>query len=321
MSATAELIADRGEAAAGEEFFRCRPFLDAEGATHTLRIEAGEGELLAPIVVRDVPGGGARDAISPYGYPGLAGAVAEPVDPASVDFSATGLVSVFLRHALGDPPLAGAAERNVVQVADPELPPKSRGSDRNRINRNRRAGYEVRLVPGPSAGAEDRAGFRAAYEETMRRNAAARALLLRGRLLQPRARIGALATGPGRGAGRRRRRRLARRPQRRLPPLLPQRQRRLAPARLADEEPRRRPGRARRLAGAAAQPRWRDRPRRPPRGVQAGLRQPRAGLVGLRDRLRRGRLRSSQRRPTRERASSPPTGPRASCAVRAGSGP
>jgi len=203
VSATAELIADRGEAAAGEEFFRCRPFLDAEGATHTLRIEAGEGELLAPIVVRDVPGGGARDAISPYGYPGLAGAVAEPVDPAAVDFSATGLVSVFLRHALGDPPLAGAAERNVVQVADPELPPKSRGSDRNRINRNRRAGYEVRLVPGPSAGAEDRAGFRAAYEETMRRNAAARRYFFEAdyfnRALESERSLLALVEAPGGG--------------------------------------------------------------------------------------------------------------------------
>ncbi len=38
--ARAELIEDRGEAAAGEEFFRSRPFLDAEGVTHTLRIEA-----------------------------------------------------------------------------------------------------------------------------------------------------------------------------------------------------------------------------------------------------------------------------------------
>ena len=35
----AELIADRGEAAGGDEFFRSRPFLDAEGVTHTLRIE------------------------------------------------------------------------------------------------------------------------------------------------------------------------------------------------------------------------------------------------------------------------------------------
>ena len=70
--ATAELIADSGAAAASEEFFRSRPFLDAEGVTHTLRIDAEGGELLAPLIVREIPGaGGGCDAISPYGYPGI----------------------------------------------------------------------------------------------------------------------------------------------------------------------------------------------------------------------------------------------------------
>ncbi len=169
MSAVAELIADRGEAAADGEFFRSRPFLDAEGVTHTLRIEAGERELLAPLVVRDISGTDHRDATSPYGYPGIAGPPGAPVDPASIDFGATGLVAVFIRHALGAPPLTGATERNVVQIADHELPPKSRSSDRSQINRNRREGYQVRLVPGAEAGAADRAGFLAAYEQTMRR--------------------------------------------------------------------------------------------------------------------------------------------------------
>ncbi|HEX6229604.1 MAG TPA: GNAT family N-acetyltransferase [Solirubrobacterales bacterium] len=184
MSGSAELIADRGEAAANEEFFRSRPFLDAEQVTHTLRIEAEGAELLAPLIVRGIPDSDRRDAISPYGYPGLAAAAgvdqrivrADPdtaPDPERIDFSATGLVSIFIRHALGDPPLAGAVERNVVQVADPELPPKSRPSDRNQINRNRRAGYEVRIVAGPETGAADRDGFRAAYAQTMRRASAA----------------------------------------------------------------------------------------------------------------------------------------------------
>ena len=70
-TAKAELLEDRGEAAADDQFFRCRPFLDAEGATHTLRIESDAGELLAPLIVREIPGTGERDAISPYGYPGL----------------------------------------------------------------------------------------------------------------------------------------------------------------------------------------------------------------------------------------------------------
>ncbi len=89
------------------------------------------------------------------------------------NWSATGLVSAFIRHTLGEPPLTGAAERNVVQIADPALPPKSRSSDRNQVNKNRRAGYEVELVPGPETTAAQRAGFLAAYEQTMRRTGAA----------------------------------------------------------------------------------------------------------------------------------------------------
>jgi hypothetical protein len=186
--ARAELIGDRGGAAASEEFFRSRPFLDAEGVTHTLRIEAAEAELLAPLIVRGIGADPAheRDAISPYGYPGMAlrGATSDidhprggstsaaPLDPATIDWSGTGLVSAFIRHALGEPPLAGSSERNLVQIADPQLPRKSRGSDRNQVNKNLRNGYEVRLVPGPATTAPDRAGFFAAYTQTMRRTGA-----------------------------------------------------------------------------------------------------------------------------------------------------
>jgi hypothetical protein len=179
----AELIEDGGAAAAGEEFFRSRPFLDAEGVTHTLRIESANGTLLAPLIVREIGDGPERDAISPYGYPGLtpafgaadldhprAGSRSDvPLDPGGIDFSATGLVSVFLRHTLAGPPLASARERNLVQVADPALPAKSRGSDRNQINKNLRRGYELAIVPGPETSAAQRAGFLAAYEQTMRR--------------------------------------------------------------------------------------------------------------------------------------------------------
>ncbi len=186
--AVAELLADGGAAAESEEFFRSRPFLDAEEVTHTLRIAAGDTEFLAPLVVREIPGGEGVDAISPYGYPGLvppSGAkwtVDAPMGGTTVhsalgveqaDWSATGLVSAFIRHTLGEPPLAGATERNIVQIADPALPPKSRSSDRNQINRNRRAGYEVELVSGPETNAAQRAGFLSAYEQTMHRTAAA----------------------------------------------------------------------------------------------------------------------------------------------------
>jgi hypothetical protein len=185
-SASAELIEDRGEAASGDEFFRSRPFLEAEGVTHSLRIAGEGGELVAPLIVREIDGGPERDAISPYGYPGLVftdrasdidhtrgGSISDvPLDPAEIDFIGTSLITIFLRHTLSEPPLAGTSERNVVQIADPELPPKSRPSDRNQINKNLRRGYELALVPGPETSAVQRAGFLAAYEQTMRRTGA-----------------------------------------------------------------------------------------------------------------------------------------------------
>jgi hypothetical protein len=191
-TARAELIADAGAAAADDQFFRSPPFLEAEGVTHSLRIESEEGELVGPLIVREIPGTDQRDATSPYGYPGLAwgegrghslpdalalGSVRTGVppalQPAGIDFSGTGLVSVFIRHALGPPPLAGATERNVVQIADPELKPKSRPSDRRQVRRNLEAGYVLELVPGSEATPEQRAGFLAVYEQTMRRAGAA----------------------------------------------------------------------------------------------------------------------------------------------------
>jgi hypothetical protein len=172
-AATAELIPDRGEAAASEEFFRSRPFLEAEDATHTLRIESKGAQLLAPLIVREIEGTGERDAVSPYGYPGFAAPEGVALGLDAVDFAATGLVSIFIRHALAPPPLAGATERNVVQIADPALPSKSRPSDRRQVRRNLEAGYVLGLVPGVETKPEQRAAFLAAYEQTMRRTHAA----------------------------------------------------------------------------------------------------------------------------------------------------
>ncbi|MBS1878521.1 MAG: GNAT family N-acetyltransferase [Actinobacteria bacterium] len=174
-AARAGLIEDGGAAAASAEFFRSPAFLAAEGATHTLRIETDAGaELLAPLVVRPIGADPERDASSPYGFPGLAAPDGLLLDPAAIDFAATGLVSVFFRHRLGPPPLAGASPRNVVQIADPALPRKSRPSDRRQIRRNRERGYELELVPGADADAAQRAGFVDLYEQTMRRTDAAR---------------------------------------------------------------------------------------------------------------------------------------------------
>jgi hypothetical protein len=174
LSAKAELLPDGGAAAAAGEFFRSPEFMAAEGVTHTLRISAGASELLAPLLVDEIEGADGLDAASPYGYPGIAGEAAAQLDPQQVDWSATGLVSIFLRHRLGaEPALAGASERNEVQIADPARPRKSRPSDRQQIRRNLERGYELRLTEGPRVSDSQRAGFLAAYEQTMRRTDAA----------------------------------------------------------------------------------------------------------------------------------------------------
>jgi GNAT acetyltransferase-like protein len=176
----AQLIEDGGASAIGgvgghpSEFFRGAHFLEAEGTTHTLRIEAEGAELLAPLIVREIEAGPGLDAVSPYGYPGFSvnGEVAE-LDPGGIDFSRSGLVSVFVRHRLDLVPLAGSTERNVVQIHDPALKPKSRPSDRRQVRRNLEAGYAVELVPGDEASPDRRAAFLDLYEQTMRRTDAA----------------------------------------------------------------------------------------------------------------------------------------------------
>jgi hypothetical protein len=181
----AELIADGGLAASSaSEFFRSPEFFEAEGVTHSLVIVPaqsgsdtvpGESRLATPLIVREIPGGGI-DAVSPYGYPGFEiGADADlPLDPDTIDFSATGLVSAFIRHSLAaGPPLAGARPRNLCLLADPALEPKSRMSDRQQIRKNLRAGYSVEMTPGPETGPELRAAFLAAYTQTMERTEAA----------------------------------------------------------------------------------------------------------------------------------------------------
>jgi hypothetical protein len=174
--ARAELLADGGAAASSEEFFRCPLYLGAEGATHSLRIEAGDVTLVAPLIVREIPEADRLDAISPYGYPGIVPATDQrglsPLSPDDVDWTATGLVSLFVRGtALGPHALAGA-ERGVLQFSDPAEKRKSRPSDRQQVRRNEAAGYTTEAVPGPESGEDARAGFRRAYEQTMVRTAA-----------------------------------------------------------------------------------------------------------------------------------------------------
>ena len=180
MKLVAEIVEDAGRAASGPDFFRSGEFLAAEEATHSLLIfEEGPGTELvasAPLLVRDIPGSDRTDATSPYGYPGLAISDGPrlrldfPLDPAAIDFSATGLVTIFLRHSLGEPPpLADATARNVCLLSDPALPRKSRASDRQQIRKNLKRGCEVEVTPGPETSLEQRAGFFTAYTETMAR--------------------------------------------------------------------------------------------------------------------------------------------------------
>jgi hypothetical protein len=177
LGASAELVADRGAAAESDDLFRCRAFLEAEGVTHTLRIESPDRAALVPLIVREIEAGGRLDAISPYAYPGslVSGSGAAPA-PGEVDWSATGLVSAFGRERLAaEPWLAGARERSQVLVHDPAIERRVRPRLAEQIRANERDGWAVESIPGPASGTADRAAFATAYEQTMRRaNAAER---------------------------------------------------------------------------------------------------------------------------------------------------
>ena len=305
----AELIADRGEAAASEEFFRSRPFLDAEGVTHTLRIEAGEAELLAPLIVRAIGAGPESSTRSPPTatrarhrvdvVAAMASQVAAAIDP-RVDFSATGLVRAFIRHTLGEPPLAGATRaqrrpdrRPGAAAEEPdERPPADQQEPRS--------GYEVRLVPGPETTPGERAGFLAAYEQTMRRTGAAERYFFGApyfdRILESSRTWLALALAPGGDVA-------AASIAVHSDGFLHYYLSGSADAHLRDSPMKNVVASLVELAdraGPAAQPRRRHRPRRPPRGVQARLRQPRAALAHLGAGLRPGRLRRASAPPSRD---------------------
>jgi hypothetical protein len=171
----AELLADGGAAAESDDLFRCRAFLEAEAVTHTLRIESPDRNALVPLIVREIEGSERLDAISPYAYPGgvVAGSGAAPA-PNEVDWTQTGLVSVFGRERIAaEPWLGGARERSRVLVHDPALERRVRPRLAEQIRANERDGWAVEAVPGPASEAADRAAFAAAYEQTMRRAEAA----------------------------------------------------------------------------------------------------------------------------------------------------
>jgi hypothetical protein len=164
----ASLIADRGAAAADDDnFFRSTPFLEAEEATHTIEI----GDLRLPVVVRPIEGTDRVDAISPYGYPGASGTYEEQIDPGEIDWSETGLVSVFVRDRIGATCLSGGTLRNHVHIAEGDSGIRKRL--REQIRRNERRGWNAEVIAGPDADATARSAFERAYAETMVRTGAA----------------------------------------------------------------------------------------------------------------------------------------------------
>jgi hypothetical protein len=169
----ATLLEDGGTGAATPgQFFRSPGYLAAEGVTHTLEIDT-DPLVRAPLIVRSIPGGDRRDAISPYGYPGAATGPQPPPDSSDVDWSGTGLVTVFVRDRIGALSFAGGTARSRVWLADPRRESGVRKRMREQIRANERRGWSVGVETGPDSDPSDRAAFRTAYEQTMRRAGAA----------------------------------------------------------------------------------------------------------------------------------------------------
>jgi hypothetical protein len=179
-AARAELLADGGARAASDgDFFRSPQYLAAESVSHTALVSGDGGEVAIPLLVREIPDSDRSDAISPYGYPGASVSGAAP--PGDVDWSETGLVSLFLRDRIGgEPCLPSPTERSEVQLHDPAQPRRVRGRLAEQIRGNQRAGWAVERVAGPAASPTQRSAFATAYGETMARVGAAERYLYPG---------------------------------------------------------------------------------------------------------------------------------------------
>jgi hypothetical protein len=161
----AELVGDGGARARSAAFFRSEAFQRAERITHSLVV--GD-RFAAGLLVREIPDGdGLLDGVSAYGYPGaVVPATPEPLDPREVDWSGTGLVSVFLRDSIGgEPCLEGGTLRSEVQIVDPQAEPEIRSTHARHIRRNERLGYVTREDGDVEA-------FGALYRQTMVRTQA-----------------------------------------------------------------------------------------------------------------------------------------------------
>jgi len=131
------------------------------GVPAAFHYEEAGGRLLLPLILRDIPGSGLRDAVSPYGYPAPVSDTADPAfwERACAAMLGTlrdeGIVTAFARmHPLLDAALPalgrfGAVVRHGETVtmdltAGPDqMWRQTRSDHRNHINRARRAGTTV----------------------------------------------------------------------------------------------------------------------------------------------------------------------------------
>jgi hypothetical protein len=168
----AQLVEDQGRSAETDDFFRSRAFYEAEGVSHSLIVGGdSDDELALPLLVHGVGDSQYRDAITPYGYPGAAIRTdrSSAPDPSALDWSETGLVSIFARDRIGhDPSFAGGTRRSAVQVHDPSCKREIRSRFAEQIRQNDRLGYHVEALPGPRTTVEHRLSFHSVYTETMR---------------------------------------------------------------------------------------------------------------------------------------------------------
>jgi hypothetical protein len=170
----ATLIADEGKAASSEDYFRSMPHLRAEGVTHSLVIDGGEGRSLrVPLLVRPIEGTPYRDAVSPYGFPGgVLNGLSELAKDA-VDWRGTELVSIFVRDRVAGPLcFTEATARNEVFLIDPRLPIQFSESPRRQMRRNIRLGFVSTCRPVREISPEEREGFKEVYRQTMVRDGA-----------------------------------------------------------------------------------------------------------------------------------------------------
>lgn len=154
------------------------------GRACALHVTDGRGELLLPLVIRDIEGGGI-DAISPYGYPGPIHTDSDPefletaLEAGREILEQEGLVSAFIRlHPLLNPTPPNSwgtlVEHGSTVSIDLSLPSaeiwgQMRLNHRRDIVRATRLGFVARM----DEGWEHLEGFQRLYRSTMERRGAA----------------------------------------------------------------------------------------------------------------------------------------------------